>query len=605
MPRPEQKSGSLGLSENLNKKVNPFLADDGFYKCSGFHLDEALSITKWNGFQKFNNIPLLETGSPATFTGIFHYAKSDQTYKHLATTTKGFYLFNSPIGSAWNALDLTGCGGARTGTANDLFDSIILNDILYLGNGVDGNIKYDGNNYPRNMGITAPTVVATASLGGTGITAVTGYQYKYTYYNSTLGHESNPVAMPSVTTGPFTDKTVTVTCTCSADPQVNKIRIYRTTDGGAVWLYVGQIDDTGTTNTFTDNFADTTLGVAVDQFGNGVPPIFAFIALWKGHAFMVPKNSSTVYFSKAGYPNAVDSNDYRELGKNDGSVITGMALINDTLVIYKGNSIWNAVGDDRYSFGFIKQPPTVGAISNQSIVAVPGSGIHYFASQDGFYVYNGIASGIAGIGVQKDYLAFNQSRLNVIGGRPHKSRKLLIWIASSGSSTQNDTIVWFDYLQNKWGTRDISNVKANVIANMMDESNREQFYIGGYDGYVYVGDSGGSDNGSDILCDVIDRAHPKADANNENVKCFTHLFLWFSPLSGATINVSYAIDNPDGPYISLGTIDASNPSGQNHIHFKALGRRIYPRFIESSKLQGIVYRGWRLYYRDMGRHNRP
>ena len=609
MIKQELKSGSLSLDSNLNKKVNPFLADDGFYKADGIHLDEALSISKWSGFQKFNQIQLTETGTPATFTGIFDYIKSDQSRKQLATTTKGFYLYNSPIGNAWNALDLTGAGGDRTGAATDLFDGVILNDIFYCGNGVDANLKYDGTTV-MNMGITGPSAAQTSSFAAAaGVAgALTGtYSYKVTYYNSTLGHESNPsddnTAARSVSVTVAAQKVNLTGIPVSADPQVNKRKIYRTTASGGIWLYLTTIADNSTT-TYTDNAADTTLGVAIDTTGNGVPPTFAFIEIWNGYVFMVAKNSSRVYFSKAGYPNAVDSNDYRDLDANDGTVITGLKRIQDTLVVYKNSSIWNAYGSDRNTFGFTRRVHEIGSSSNQGIVPVPGKNIHIFPSTDCFHSYNGIAESIVGIGVQKDYQALNQSRLSAITGRPHKTRKLCLWLGSTGANSQNDQIIWYDYLQDKWGTRSITNTPANVIANLLDSGNREQFYIGGYNGYVWQGDSGGTDDGSAISLDVIDRAHPKTDFNNsEKVKGFYSLFVWFSPVPGATISVSYAVDDPDGSYTSLGTIDASKASGQARIRFNATGRRIYPRFQESSTLQGMIMRGWEVYYKVLGRSN--
>jgi hypothetical protein len=610
MAKPELHSGSLGLDENLNKKVNPFLSDDGFYKCSGFHLDEALSISKWKGFQKFNTVQLLESGTPATFTGIFEYIKADQTRKQLATTTKGVYYFDGAIGGAWSPLNLSYVGGTRTGTANDLFDSSTLNDVFYLGNGVDSNLKYTGT-VLYNMGITGPSAAQTVSFaantGAAGVLTGT-YQYKVTFYNSSTGHESNPsddnTVPRSVSVALTSQQGSLVGIPVSSDPQVNKRRIYRTTANGGIWLYLDVINDNLTT-TYTDNIPDTSLGVALDTFGNGVPPVFAFIEIWKGFAFMVPKNSSRVYFSKSGFPNAVDSNDYRDLDVGDGSVITGMKRIHDTLVIYKNNSIWNGVGDDRTTFGFIRQIPDVGGVGNYGIVPAPGKNTHYFTSSDGFHAYNGVSEGIVALGVQKDFQALNQGRLNVISGKPYKTRKLLLWVASSGLLSQNDTLFWYDYVQDKWGTRGLTNVKANIIATMLDNASREQFYIGGYTGYVWQGDVGGSDDGQPITCEVIDRAHPKNDNDSENVKSFYHLFLWFNPVPGSTVNVSYAIDNPEGTYVSLGTLDTSLPSGQQHVHMIALGRRIYFKFTESSMTQGIILRGWKLYYKNLGRHHAP
>ena len=47
--KPEQKSGALGLIGDINKKVNVDILDEGMYTLQGFHLDEALSITKRAG----------------------------------------------------------------------------------------------------------------------------------------------------------------------------------------------------------------------------------------------------------------------------------------------------------------------------------------------------------------------------------------------------------------------------------------------------------------------------------------------------------------------------------------------------------------------------
>ena len=69
--------------------------------------------------------------------------------------------------------------------------------------------------------------------GGAGtMTATAGYTYVFCYGNSATGHISSPTP-PSLSTGVFTNKAnVSVTLTASTDPQVNQIRVFRTTDGG-------------------------------------------------------------------------------------------------------------------------------------------------------------------------------------------------------------------------------------------------------------------------------------------------------------------------------------------------------------------------------------
>jgi hypothetical protein len=78
--------------------------------------------------------------------------------------------------------------------------------------------------YTSNSGAITLTAAPNA------ITAQTGYIYGQTF-TSIYGHESSMSALSS-STGIFTNLAVIVSVLSSADPQVNGINIYRTTDGG-------------------------------------------------------------------------------------------------------------------------------------------------------------------------------------------------------------------------------------------------------------------------------------------------------------------------------------------------------------------------------------
>lgn len=111
------------------------------------------------------------------------------------------------------------------------FDFVVSNNHVFFVNGTDSK-KYDGTTL-TNWGIAntaaAPTAVVTA---GTGLDATEGYAYVFTYGNSTTGHQSSP-SPPSLNTGAFTDEKVVVGGARSTDAQVDKVHIYRTTDGGS------------------------------------------------------------------------------------------------------------------------------------------------------------------------------------------------------------------------------------------------------------------------------------------------------------------------------------------------------------------------------------
>ncbi len=130
-----------------------------------------------------------------------------------------------------------------------------------------------------------PTVTVTGS--GT-FSAVNGFTYVMAYGNSTSGEVSNATP-PSLNTGPFTNVAyVGIGVTASADPQVNQIRIYRTTDsgGGNQFFEISNSPFPNTTATVQDTTPDTSLQVtsqAEINLGNTPPPSgLTNLAWWSG-----------------------------------------------------------------------------------------------------------------------------------------------------------------------------------------------------------------------------------------------------------------------------------------------------------------------------------
>ena len=131
----------------------------------------------------------------------------------------------------------------------------------------------------QNVQITlyfGPTPTATPTGSGT-FSAVNGYTYVVAYGNSVSAEISN-ASNPSVNTGPFTSKSyVAVTVVASTDPQVNQIRVYRTTDsgGGNQFFEIANSPYPNTTATIQDATPDLGLQVtsqAEINLGNTPPP---------------------------------------------------------------------------------------------------------------------------------------------------------------------------------------------------------------------------------------------------------------------------------------------------------------------------------------------
>lgn len=150
--------------------------------------------------------------------------------------------------------------GEDTGfTDGYIFDYLNYGDELFYGNGQDGNriaSIVSGSPAFRKWGIDAPTVAPTLALATGTLTGA--YQYKYTYVNSVSGHESS-ASPASAVINPSTQG-VDITVTPSADAQVDKINIYRTTNNGAYYFYVTQIDNVNTTDVITNGGFETWSG---------------------------------------------------------------------------------------------------------------------------------------------------------------------------------------------------------------------------------------------------------------------------------------------------------------------------------------------------------
>ena len=583
-----QTSGGLGFIGGQRRKLNPFVPGTGLYRVSGFHFDEAGSLVKWGGMAKYNTTQLLESAVAASFTGLLDFTKSDQTKQALAMTPAGIYRLNSGV---WDVLQ-----SGLTATVNDLADLAVYKNLVYACNGVDGNRKYDGTTV-MNMGVAAPSSACTAALGAAGV--LTGdYSYKVTFYNAALAHESNPSPV-SNTIAATSDQISLSGIPISADTQVTRRRLYRTSTGGAVWRFLAEIAD-NTTTTYVDNLADSTLGVAIEAQAFGVPPVAAMLLVWRGFLFMVPKNSSRVWFSKQGFPNAVHPNDFRDLDADDGDIVTGLTNLNGP-VAFKNDSIWNATGQDRNTLDFTQQVRGVGSVNHKGIVKIPGKDVVMFPSEEGFYGYNGLNEEYLSTEIESEWRGLNRARLKYISGTIYKPKNLAIWLCSTGSSGQHDLAITYDYVQEQWSTRPLTNTKSNIAAIIEDANNNESVYFGGYGGHVWQGDTGLSDDGSVIACEVISRAHPDRDTAQDSVKSFQELLVWFAPQAGVTATASYAVDDPNGTYTTIGTVDCSKASGQDRLRFAGYGRRCYIKVVNSASGQPLTLRGMKVLYQSLDR----
>jgi hypothetical protein len=195
----------------------------------------------------------------------------------------------------------------------------------------------------------------TTSTSGTGITANTGWTYVYCYQNSVTGHVSSPGA-PSISTGAVANKTVNVTVVASTDPQVDTIRIFRTTDGGGgVWFEIANSPVANVSAAYPDVTTDANLSlVTAPTFGFNDPPSNAMGAVWFANRIWT-FNNATLYFTdweelSIGVPEESSVSGPAGNFWNFDSEITGLSVAQDGVIVFTAGSIFKIDGDSLDTF---------------------------------------------------------------------------------------------------------------------------------------------------------------------------------------------------------------------------------------------------------------
>lgn len=592
MPSIYLRSKNRGVDPGLKTKTQPALSvDAGLLKCNAFHFDEEGSLTKWKGFRnRLNGIEMNQVveGFPLTlpveFTGLFGYQKSDG-FRHVYATGK--IRVYKQVGASFVPLSLP---GPQTGTADDFYGHFILNDAIYFGNGKDGVLKSDGTTGVFGISVAAPTFAGTASISGAGpLTGV--YSYRTSFYSTLFDAESNlsPQSNDVVAAG----STLTLSgISVSLDPQVDKTRIYRTTTGGGVWLFIGEIDNGVTT--FVDPNGDSALGIAGEEFAFGVAPKpFNMFKVWNGFVFAAKTGTSDLHYSGQNAPHAWHIDDMFQLDAGDGDSITAISDIAGNLVVFKNDSTWNVFGEDRFTFVAHRQASSIGATSHHGVVRLPSSEHLAFPSEEGFYVYNGSSHNYISKEIESVYRGISDANKRLIYGAVYKPLNVAIWLCRNGSGSKGDFFIIHDYIQNAWSTREVPN-KGNILSVIEDDFNRDVVYMGGYDGFVREGDSGHMDDSLPIEASFTTRALP-VGANTPTAKSFTTLFVYYKPQNGSTVHFFAAVDDENGTYHPIGDVDMSFASGVARLRFNLYGTRLFVKCTHSDATPCVI-RGAELEY---------
>jgi hypothetical protein len=408
--------------------------------------------------------------------------------------------------SSGTAVKLT--GAANTFTAGNRADFCQAGGKLYVSNGVEAMVAYDGTN----------VVTVTGAI-------IAKYMI---FYKGALWAWGNPVAG-------------------------NETRLYRSGTDVNIGNFTYQINKTGTTTSTTDSklvdsggsfsAANVTVGMTVLNVTNGTTATVT--AIDSGTTLSIDKDIFTTGQAYSIANNPMATSVY--VSKSDGQYLKAAFKHQDYLYVVKERSLWRAnVGTDAYGLITLEMiDPARGCDSHHSVDAVDND--NFMFQEQGIFatgyepnILDQIRTNIVSLRIDPDLKTIQKSRLENVEGMYFDNHYYLSYTSGGGSS--NDVIKVYDRQRLGWWEFQIAIngvfTGANCFAEYKNASGETKLYFGSpVDGSVYYFDQTvKQDAGYAIITDYKTGKWSFGDYSQE--KFFLEILLYFGKTPGnPTINV--------------------------------------------------------------------
>jgi len=282
--------------------------------------------------------------------------------------------------------------------------------------------------------------ITVASLGGPVVTLVaggfnpapsTGFQYVFCYGNSNTGHLSSPTPA-SALIKPDATHSVQIALVASTDPQVNQIRVFRTTDGGAgTYFELPNSPFTNVTQNVTDNAPDTFLNlssIAPTATFNDPPSPFRGGVYFSGRIWGFRGN--VVFFSgleeivqgvpEESFPSGTAGN-YWTFDQPVNALAVAGSGNNQTLGIFCGGRLYGIVGNTLDTFQRYLISNRRGCRS-LTCVATLGGMVAWYDSSNQIWVSDGSSLNEISVDIRNSIIGINPAQASMtfhVSGRFH------------------------------------------------------------------------------------------------------------------------------------------------------------------------------------------
>jgi hypothetical protein len=414
-------------------------------------------------------------------------------------------------------------GGVVTSIDAALFTNVAnqfswqtADNLAFVVNGTD-KFKTDGTTVWA-FGIQQPNDAhwsIAASGGGSNLPAG-DYNVVIAYYNSDTGHTGPESAHKSVTIAAGQQITVTLpTALQINDAQVDFVKIFIEQADVKNEFYLA-VAGTTPAITATNGWAVGTVSVAFDatqteisafrilspDVNNNYPPPSGTKYLANHRSRMFAATNSAIYWSAVDAPESFNTTDHTlPVGEEDGENITGLAVLSDSLIIFKRNAIYALVGEAPENWEIVLVDKTVGCVSYSSIGYFNNT--LFWMSLRGPQMWAGVDSGIVDITTELIGPNFDESHVDpdsledsiIIG---HPVQNYVAWAITPADGTRNTVIIPFNFKLNRWMASEWNIVDVRSCTLVADSDGREWPMLGDYDGWIYklgVSDADGLPSG--------------------------------------------------------------------------------------------------------------
>jgi hypothetical protein len=282
----------------------------------------------------------------------------------------------------------------------------------------------------------------------------------------------------------------------------------------------------------------------------GDPPKGKYAVVYKERVYVagVSPNYSTVYFSDIGGPEAWNPNNQFDVNANDGDQITGLAVLGDSLLIFKENSIWEIQVDQQNIISFKRLfASEIGTTSARSIVNI--SNVLYFFDRNGVWaIYQKYPELISA--KVKPFIDAVQDPYSVVGWTWKQKYHLYIGDIQYEGRLFKNVVLVYDTVYNQWTFRTFEDIVLNGISFIKSDKSKN-FYFSTKDGKIFDFDKGYSYGGKAIEVEYELPILQPEDPDKR--KIFREVLVRLADKAKSKPSVSVIIDGRDP--IDLGSAD--------------------------------------------------